>query len=162
MYFCRVTEHISQSYKANEMIFHGCLWILCFQLTEIMNKGQHLQRSIQHIKQDFLGRTNCLLSIIWHGIHRKLRDQQFFYCCMCIHCCGNILTELSPSNNGEYTYRHTNWWEEFMKYTTEIGSGAMILSHDRMWQYAGFGLVTGFNAHLYISVLHFTNHYRTH
>jgi hypothetical protein len=26
---------------------------------------------------------------------------------------------------GEFTYRHTDRWEEFMKYAAEIGSGAM-------------------------------------
>jgi hypothetical protein len=25
-----------------------------------------------------------------------------------------------------YTYRHTDWWEEFMKYATEMVLGAMI------------------------------------
>jgi hypothetical protein len=27
---------------------------------------------------------------------------------------------------GGYTYRHTELWEEFMKYAVEIGSGAVI------------------------------------
>jgi hypothetical protein len=27
---------------------------------------------------------------------------------------------------GGYTYRHTDRWEGFMKYTAEMGSGAMI------------------------------------
>jgi hypothetical protein len=26
----------------------------------------------------------------------------------------------------EYIYRHTDWWEGFMKYVVEMGSGAMI------------------------------------
>jgi uncharacterized RmlC-like cupin family protein len=26
----------------------------------------------------------------------------------------------------EYTYRHTDWWEEFIMYAIEMGSGAMI------------------------------------
>jgi hypothetical protein len=25
-----------------------------------------------------------------------------------------------------YTYRHTDWWEEFLKYTVAMGSGVMI------------------------------------
>jgi uncharacterized RmlC-like cupin family protein len=25
-----------------------------------------------------------------------------------------------------HTYRHTDWWEGFMKYTIEVGSGAMM------------------------------------
>jgi hypothetical protein len=63
---------------------------------------------------------------VWHGPHRK-RRVQFFYCCVCIRCRGNSFTELLPSNDlGGYTYRHTDWWEGFMKYTFEMGSGAMI------------------------------------
>jgi hypothetical protein len=31
---------------------------------------------------------------VWHGPHRKLRFQQFFNCCICILCHGNIFTEL--------------------------------------------------------------------
>jgi hypothetical protein len=31
-----------------------------------------------------------------------------------------------------YTYRHTDWWEGFMKYAVEIGSGTMIYVHSRM------------------------------
>jgi hypothetical protein len=31
--------------------------------------------------------------LIQHGPHRKRRVQQFFYCCLCIHCHGNIFTE---------------------------------------------------------------------
>jgi hypothetical protein len=37
-------------------------------------------------KREVLARTNCLLSLIRHGSHRKRRVQQFFYCCMYIHC----------------------------------------------------------------------------
>jgi hypothetical protein len=35
---------------------------------------------------------------IRHGPHRKRRVKQFFYCCMCICCRGNIFTEPLPSN----------------------------------------------------------------
>jgi hypothetical protein len=51
-----------------------------------------------NIKQ-VLGRTNRLLSLIWHRPHRKWRVQQFFYCCVCIRCRGNIFTEPLPSND---------------------------------------------------------------
>jgi hypothetical protein len=38
-----------------------------------------------------------------------------------------VLTEPLPSSErGEYTCRHKDWWEGFMKYVVEIGSGAMI------------------------------------
>jgi hypothetical protein len=35
------------------------------------------------IKQEVLGRTNRLLSLIRHGPHWKRRVQQFFCCCVC-------------------------------------------------------------------------------
>jgi hypothetical protein len=36
-----------------------------------------------------------------------------------------FLTEPLPSNEREYTYRYTDWWEGFMKYAVEMGWGAM-------------------------------------
>jgi hypothetical protein len=33
-----------------------------------------------------------------HRPHRKNRVQQFFSCCVCICCCGNVFTEPLPSN----------------------------------------------------------------
>jgi hypothetical protein len=36
--------------------------------------------------------------LIGHGPHRKHRVQQFFYCCVCIRCRGNVFTEPLPSN----------------------------------------------------------------
>jgi hypothetical protein len=50
------------------------------------------------MKQEVLGRTNRLLSLIRHGPHWKLRVQQFFYCCVCIRYRGNVSTEPLPSN----------------------------------------------------------------
>jgi uncharacterized RmlC-like cupin family protein len=41
---------------------------------------------------------------------------------MCIHCRGKVFIDPLPGN----IYRYTDWWEEFMKYTVEMGSGAMI------------------------------------
>jgi hypothetical protein len=52
----------------------------------------------ERITQEDLGRTNCLLSLILHGSHRKRRVQQLFYCCVCIRDRGNVFTEPLPSN----------------------------------------------------------------
>jgi hypothetical protein len=51
------------------------------------------------MKQEVLGRTNRLLSLIRHGPHWKRRVQQFFYCCVCIRYRGNVSTEPLPSND---------------------------------------------------------------
>jgi hypothetical protein len=37
--------------------------------------------------------------LIRHGPHKNRRVQQFFYCCMCICCRGNVFTESLPSND---------------------------------------------------------------
>jgi hypothetical protein len=90
-----------------------------------------------NMKQEVLGRTNRLVSLILHGPRRKGRVQQFFYCRPCIRYCGKVFTEPLPSNDkgvlpsrflatiggflpsrclatiGEYTYRHTDCWEGF-------------------------------------------------
>jgi hypothetical protein len=46
-------------------------------------------------KQEVLGRTNRLLSLIRQG----RRVQQFFYCCVCIRYRGDVSTEPLPSND---------------------------------------------------------------
>jgi hypothetical protein len=57
------------------------------------------------MKQEGLGRTNGLLSLIqhgphwiWHGPHTQRREQKFFYCSVCIRYRGNISTWQLPSN----------------------------------------------------------------
>jgi hypothetical protein len=52
---------------------------------------------ISYDKQEVLGRTNRLLSLIRHGPHRKRRVQQV-YCCVCIHYRGSVSAEPLPSN----------------------------------------------------------------
>jgi hypothetical protein len=81
---------------------------------------------IRYFKQEVLGRTNRLFSLIRHGPHRKRRVSQFFYCCVYIRCCGNVFTEPLPSNDMGYIYRHTDWWEGLMKHAVKMASGAMI------------------------------------
>jgi hypothetical protein len=51
------------------------------------------------LKQEVLGRTNRLLSLIRHGPHWKRRVQQCFYCCVCIRYIGNVSTEPLPSHD---------------------------------------------------------------
>jgi hypothetical protein len=51
------------------------------------------------IRKEVLGRTNRLLSLIRHGPQRKRCIQQFFCCCACIRCHGNVLTEMLPRND---------------------------------------------------------------
>jgi hypothetical protein len=89
-------------------------------------------------KQEVVGRTNRLLSLIRHGPHWKRSVQQFFYCCVCIRYRGNVSTEPFSSNDRGilpsrclatirgYTYRHTDWWERFFNYSVEVGSDAVI------------------------------------
>jgi hypothetical protein len=56
-------------------------------------------------KQEVLGRTNRLLSLIKHRPHRRRRVTQFFYCGVCVRCRGNVFTKLLPSNNMGDFYR---------------------------------------------------------
>jgi hypothetical protein len=64
----------------------------------------HCQPTFLILKHEVLGRTNRLLSLIGQGPHRKRRDQQFLYCCACIHCRGNVFTEPMPSNDRRDTH----------------------------------------------------------
>jgi hypothetical protein len=52
--------------------------------------------------------------------------QLFFYCCTCIHCTVIFLPCCCLATVVGYKYRHTDWWERFMKYANEMGSGAII------------------------------------
>jgi hypothetical protein len=51
------------------------------------------------MKQEVLGRTKRLLSLLRQRPHRRRRAQQFFYCCVCICCRGNVFTEPLRSKN---------------------------------------------------------------
>jgi hypothetical protein len=65
------------------------------------------------------------LPLIRHGPHRKQLVQQFFYCCMCIRCRGNVFTEPLPSSDRDI-HTDIDWWERFMIYAVGMGLGAMI------------------------------------
>jgi hypothetical protein len=54
-----------------------------------------------YIKQEVLGRTNHILSLTHHGQHRKRRIKQFFYCCLCICCHGNVFPSRCLATRGE-------------------------------------------------------------
>jgi hypothetical protein len=64
-----------------------------FVLSAIIN-----EQSESIAKQEVLGRTNRLLSLIRHGPHWERRVQQF-YCCVCIRYHGNVSAEPLPSND---------------------------------------------------------------
>jgi hypothetical protein len=39
-----------------------------------------------------------------------------------VYCCGgNVSTEPLSTAIGGYTYRHTDWWQGFMKYAVDMG-----------------------------------------
>jgi hypothetical protein len=45
----------------------------------------------------------------------------------CIYSRGHVFKQPLPSNDRrDHTYRHTNCWEEFMKYAVKMGSDTMI------------------------------------
>jgi hypothetical protein len=81
------------------------LWKRRYLVPKYSTTGQflvvHFQRTeIElHKKQEVLGRTSRLLSLIRHRPHWKRRAQQFFYCCVCIRYRGNVSTEPLTSND---------------------------------------------------------------
>jgi hypothetical protein len=101
----------------------------CFFIFEPENGG------ITKKEKQVLGRTNCRLSSTRHGPHRKRRFQQFFYVFVtvvtilpsrCLATIRGFLPSGCLATVGGYTYRNTDWWEEFFNYAIEIGSGAVI------------------------------------
>jgi hypothetical protein len=115
-----------------------CIPLIDFWMPEpiFMKLGTYINGVI---KQEVLGRTNHLLSLIRHRPHWKWRVQHFFCCCVCIRYSGNVSTEPLPSNErGNFsepsrylvtimghTYRH-RLMEGFFNYAIEMVSGAMI------------------------------------
>jgi hypothetical protein len=72
-------------------------------------------------QQDFWEELIAYFPLMRHGPHVKWRAQQFFYCCM-YSFPRNVFTKPLPSNNRVYTYRHTDWCEESMMYSVDMGS----------------------------------------
>jgi hypothetical protein len=75
-------------------------------------------------KQEVLGRTNRLLSLIRHGPRWTERVQYFFYCVVfftavtflpsrCLATIRGFLRNRCLATIGGYTYRHTDWYEGF-------------------------------------------------
>jgi hypothetical protein len=54
---------------------------------------------------------------IRHVPHKKLRVQQFVYCCMCIHCCGNVFTEPLLSTERRDTLNRAFALQQYEGYT---------------------------------------------
>jgi hypothetical protein len=72
------------------------------------------------------GRNYCLLSLIRHGPYRKHASKNSSI----VVCVFAATVTFSPGRRlatiWRYTYKHTDRWQEFMKYAVEMGSGAMI------------------------------------
>jgi hypothetical protein len=110
-----ITVLFARSWHPNETMvdFHeACFWKLAvIQAKYIIINKKFCEELIAYIP--------------WYDTNRieKRRAQKFFFCCMCVRCLSNVLTEPLPSNNRGYTYRHTDWWDIFMNYAVEIGWG---------------------------------------
>jgi hypothetical protein len=64
--------------------------------------------------------------LIRDGLHKKWDVQQFFIVACVFVAMVVFLPSLCLVTVGEYICRHIECWEGFMKYTIELGSGAMI------------------------------------
>jgi hypothetical protein len=64
----------------------------CYRPLRIVSLSKIKPRSSgKHWSPDF--------PLIRYKPHRKQSAQQFFYCCLCIHCPGNVFTEPLPNND---------------------------------------------------------------
>jgi hypothetical protein len=62
----------------------------------------------------------------WYNTTIEKNAHQFFYCFLCIRCRRNFLPNRCLATIGLYSYRHTNWWQGFIKYAIETDWGVMI------------------------------------
>jgi hypothetical protein len=98
-------------YKADTSLFPGsllyrsCLSRLPAELGKMASDHAFQYHKIQNKKcwEELI----AYFPLTGHGQHRKRRVQQFFYCCVCIRCRGNVFTEPLPSNNRRDTHRDT-------------------------------------------------------
>jgi hypothetical protein len=79
-----------------------------YEIVYVLHWSQTLTPAISTCKdkQEVLGRTNRPLVLMRHGPHRKRRVQQFFNCCVCICCRGNVFIDPFPSIERGIHYRH--------------------------------------------------------
>jgi hypothetical protein len=75
--------------------------------------SQYESLRIGKLRQQVLGRSNRLISLIWQGMHRKRRVQKLFYSCLCIVACVFIsvvrfLCSRCLATLREYTHTHTH------------------------------------------------------
>jgi hypothetical protein len=52
-----------------------------------------------YVNKKFWGDPIAYVSFIRHGLYRKRRAQQLFYCCVCASCRGNVITVPFPSKD---------------------------------------------------------------
>jgi hypothetical protein len=83
-------------------------------------------------------------TLIRHGLHRKRLVQQFFYCCVCIRCRGNVFTEPLLSDDrgihiqthrlvgGIYLWSTPLRWAQLPWYTYQV-SQRLVQAFKRWW-----------------------------
>jgi hypothetical protein len=57
--------------------------------------------NIHYINKGFWEKLIAYFPFIRHGLHRKRRIKQFFYCCSCIRCSGRYLPSRCIETTGE-------------------------------------------------------------
>jgi hypothetical protein len=116
MQLCRLFWlHYSHFQASCHIAFKTC-WTRCLLCGQC-----RIKYSIRKSKQEVLGRTNRLPFLIRHGPHRKRSKL--------LATIRWLLQSRCLAKIKNYTYRHTDRWEGFMKHAVEMGSGAMIYSY---------------------------------
>jgi hypothetical protein len=98
------------------------LWTKQLKLLDHITE-KYVNLFLWYLKQEVLWRTTAYFHLVRHRKHSKQRVQQFFYCCMCIGSSGKVLPSLCLPRIGDIS--HADWWEGFMKYAVETGSGPL-------------------------------------
>jgi hypothetical protein len=106
----------------------------------LKHKAQELIREARYQNKKFWKELRTYFLLISHEPHRKWRTQHFFYCCVCIHRCGNVSTELLPSNNrGLHIHTQTDgrdlWstllrWAQVPWYTYQVSGIQKLIQGD--------------------------------
>jgi hypothetical protein len=97
--------HCSPKVWFNVVVPHHA-WTTCV----VVDEEVHVSRVVVNLSQNkkLWEELITYFPLIRHASHRKWSIQQFFYCCVCILCRGNVFTEPLSSNNGGGGDTHTD------------------------------------------------------
>jgi hypothetical protein len=129
MQLCTKQESLFFATTSSSIHLASNEWV-CYQLKTVHDENSlqdlkyKFRRVVLNVKKKSWEEVITYFPLIRHGPHRKLRVQQYFFCCSCICCRGNVFTEPLPSKDRGHRDAQINL-RELYKCANEMGSDAV-------------------------------------